>query len=705
MPGSPDEIARRRAATLADRLAASHRLRFVGRHEERALFSSTLDETGFPFALLHVHGPGGIGKSTLLRSFAEIADAHGVRPLLLDGRDLDPSPAGFLAVLGAVLQSPLADDPVAALAERRSVLLIDTFERLNPLDGWLRETFLPRLSEEVLVVFAGRQPLSAPWRLDPGWRDLVHSLGLRNFSPDEGHELLTQRGIPSEQQRDVLAYTHGHPLALALVADRLEALPRQGERFRFDDDPDVVRTLLERYLDEVADPLQREALEACALARVTTESLLAEVVGAEHAAACFAWLRARSFIEAGPRGLFPHDLVRGALDADLRWRHPERYQALHRQVRGYLTRRMLEARGREQQSLLVDDVYLHRHNPLVAPFLEWGAIGTVFGEAAGEADHPALLAMVEQHEGPAAAAVAAYWLERQPRAWTMLRDGGGEPVGLLATLRLEAETEPDGHPDPAVAAAFGFARRYAPPRPGETVVLFRFWMAHDTYQGVSSVQTAVFLFAVQTYFTTPNLSWSFFPCSDPDLWLPALHYSDITRAPEADFEVGGRHYATFAHDWRAVPVPAWLELLGDRELATGLKPEELAAARRQPLIVLAEPSFRDAVKDALHHYTRPAELARNPLLRSRLLAADGDDAEVETLRVLLREASETLQANPRDDKGYRALLHTYLEPAATQELAAELLNLPFSTYRRHLKLGIERVTELLWHRELEGAAD
>ena len=39
----------------------------------------------------------------------------------------------------------------------------------------------------------------------------------------------------------------------------------------------------------------------------------------------------------------------------------------------------------------------------------------------------------------------------------------------------------------------------------------------------------------------------------------------------------------------------------------------------------------------------------------------------------------------------------------TQEAAAERLGLPFTTYRRHLGAGIERVCEELWHRELYGA--
>jgi predicted DNA-binding protein (UPF0251 family) len=43
-----------------------------------------------------------------------------------------------------------------------------------------------------------------------------------------------------------------------------------------------------------------------------------------------------------------------------------------------------------------------------------------------------------------------------------------------------------------------------------------------------------------------------------------------------------------------------------------------------------------------------------------------------------------------------------LHPVPTQEQAAELLDLPFSTFRRHLKHGVTRVAEILWQWELEG---
>ena len=43
-----------------------------------------------------------------------------------------------------------------------------------------------------------------------------------------------------------------------------------------------------------------------------------------------------------------------------------------------------------------------------------------------------------------------------------------------------------------------------------------------------------------------------------------------------------------------------------------------------------------------------------------------------------------------------------MRPAPNQEAAAELLGLPFSTYRRHLSQGVQRVVAWLWDHEVYG---
>jgi hypothetical protein len=161
----------------------------------------------------------------------------------------------------------------------------------------------------------------------------------------------------------------------------------------------------------------------------------------------------------------------------------------------------------------------------------------------------------------------------------------------------------------------------------------------------------------------------------------------------------------YGHDWRAVPPAAWLTLLADREVA---RDAAVRPASVETLLVLSESDFAAAVLGALRNFTRPDVLRANPLLRSRLVTHDsGLDADparrVLILQDIVRRAAESLQASPRDAKLYRALQRTYLQPAPTQEKAAELLDLPFSTYRRHLKAGVARITELLWQREIGGA--
>jgi hypothetical protein len=261
--------------------------------------------------------------------------------------------------------------------------------------------------------------------------------------------------------------------------------------------------------------------------------------------------------------------------------------------------------------------------------------------------------------------------------------------------------------DPAAVAVSNFLARQAPLRPGERALLFRFWMARDGYQAVTSTQSLVFVNAVRQYLTTPNLACTFFPCSEPDFWSPVFAYADLHRVPEADFEIGGHHYGTYWHDWRVVPPMAWLQILAEREIATAQSVTPPAPST--PLLVLSEQAFAEAVRAALRDFHRPDALRRNPLLRSHLVAdqpgATTDDAKVATLRSLIVHTVETFEAAPRDARLARAIDRTYLHPAPTQERAAELLNLPFSTYRRHLTAGIARLVAALWQRELLGGAN
>jgi hypothetical protein len=699
--------------TLAERLHAARQRQFVGRLEECQGFEAALRAPELPYAVLHIYGPGGVGKTTLLSAFERSALAAGIGVVRLDARNIEASPEGFLFAVSLTLGLEPGQSPIPALGAResRQVLMIDTFELLSPLDGWMREHFLPQLGAETLVVLSGRRPPSQGWRADPGWADLVRAVPLRNLQPDESAEYLRRRGLPSDQHAAVLEFTHGHPLALSLVADTFSQRANPGATFdaRLDLEPDVVKTLLERFLEQVPGPAHRAALEACALVRLTTEALLAVMLEVEDARELFEWLRGLSFVESGPLGVFPHDLAREAICHDLRWRNPDWNRELHRRARGYYTSRLQKTRGLEQQRLLMDDVYLHRENPMVKPFLKWGEFGSVYGETAKTSDHAALIEIVRTHQGETEARAAAHWFARQPQNLTIYRDAGRQPAGLLLKIDLHEATPDDLEADPIAARAWSFAQRQGQARDGEPVLLFRLWMAREGHQSVTPTQSLIFIQVVQAYLSTPRLSWSFFPCIDMDFWRPALTYMDLQQLPVeyevSDFPGGARRFGVFGRDWRAMGIAGWLEMLGERELATEPMAASVPPMQAAPIAVLSKPEFEEAVRNALREYNRPTQLARNPLVRSRLVAERSDparQADAQTLRRVMLEAAQTLSLNPRDEKLYRALEATYFEPAMTQELAAERLELPFSTFRRHLTAGVARLADTLWSWELQG---
>ena len=136
-------------------------------------------------------------------------------------------------------------------------------------------------------------------------------------------------------------------------------------------------------------------------------------------------------------------------------------------------------------------------------------------------------------------------------------------IGFVANLRLEAVTPEDLAADPAVARAVAHAERHGPPRAGEHMTYCRFLMDRERYQA-HQVLASVAASASQSW-TAPRLAWCFIAVADPDrdgaACSPRLH---IWRAREADFEVGGRRYGVFAHDWRVENAEQWLRLKAER---------------------------------------------------------------------------------------------------------------------------------------------
>ncbi len=692
--------------SIGDRLQAARSQLFVGRDPEVATFRSALTAETLPFNVMHVFGPGGVGKTELLQAFARICDENDVPAYLLDVHDVEPSPGAFRTALRRAVGTD--ETPVLSALDRqgeRAVLLLDTVETLAALDDWLRTQFLPDLPEHVVVVMAGRDEPASAWRTAP-WQSLVEIMPLRNFDAEAGRDLLRRREVPADQHETILNFTHGHPLATSLVADLMDQ--RDDSTFEPSDAPDVVKTLLERFVQKVPGPAHRAALEAAALVPYTTEEELRAVLDMPDVHELFEWLRGLSFVRPGDRGLVLHDLARNALAADLRWRTPDWYETLHERARQFYTDRLKKASDRSVPDALSDLTFLLRDHPLIQPFYDrlqsqWGEAHGLIEDTPSEDDWPALLEMVADEEGEASAELASHWFDRQPNGVHVYRTSSGTIEGFMLTLTLNEASAEARAADPATQTAWAHLEAHAPLRSGEHASMFRFWMARTTYQDVSPVQSLIFIRQVRHYLQTPNLAYTVLVCRDPDTWGPLFAYAGMERLENGSFDVGPHTYTLFGHDWRARPPGQWLDRLAERGFDS--TPDAAPASHNQ-VIVLSRSDFEDALRQAFKDLHRSDQLSDNPLLYSRLVTdvvgRDADPPErTEALQSLIEETTERLSDDPRDEKYYRAVHRTYIRPAPTQERAAEQLGVPFSTFRRHLNRGLERVTEMLWEKEVD----
>jgi hypothetical protein len=346
-------------------------------------------------------------------------------------------------------------------------------------------------------------------------------------------------------------------------------------------------------------------------------------------------------------------------------------------------------------------LFTYRRSPAVTGYFDWQRRGDdVWTDRYAEGDRCQLLAMTAGTEGPGSAALAGYWLDRQPEAFQVCRQGAtGEPVAFGAWLRLSAGDEPGKADDPIVAAAWAHSEAHGGLRPGEHLGVLRFMVRRPQHHRPSPARELMQIRVVSEWLRQQGLAWSFITEPDPDCWrdqLEVTEHSPIRARPE----VGGRVYTLFAHDWRRAPLEPWL----DRQSAQAVTGSGIAVADEPTAFpVLSRPEFDHAVRDALKSLHSDA-LAGNVLARSRLAGHSGGPGRPDMLRELLTGIIGSMSADPKESKLHRVLDATYLRPAPTQEAAAARLRLPFSTYRRHLVNGIELVSDRLWAREL-GAGD
>ncbi|GAA1981923.1 ATP-binding protein [Amycolatopsis minnesotensis] len=668
-----------RRGSMGDRVRRLSREGFVGRTEQRNVFASALRGDHDAPQVLLVHGAGGMGKSALLRRFADDAQECGRAVVWIDGEYVVASTTALTEAAEPVHHT---DSPV---------LIIDGFEHCQVLETWLREHFLRTVPADTIVVIAGRQRPEPQWTLDPGWRQLVHTTALTPLNPCEVAALLEDRGVPEALHTAVNGFADGHPLALCMAAEETLTKDAAPDDTVWEPSPRVIESLLARVIDQVPSPAHEYGLRVCGHVRHVTLDLLRTGLDDHDAHTVFDWLAHLPYVEVRQHGLVCHELVRDVLDASFKWRDPNTYNELHLNLWRHLLKGPSTALAASTSSTskikvaLLDLFDLSRaFGSALDEVLDLQSFGSVL-----ECDYTPdlreeLLALARADRGEEHARLVAYWLDRHPEAFQIYRHTEDlTVVSFFTWLQLHPDTD-DLTSDPALVPVREHLDRRPPLSAGEHIGIARFSVpeqSSENYIIATILNTACA--ATLSHHARGGLAATFMLLPNADAAVSQIEPFDhwLVRAMP---EYGEGGWGMFVHDWREVPLEAHLDRL-EKTMRHAIAPTRDAPVAPS----LPQDEFAAAAKQALRDWHDDEAFATNALIRTY-----GDPA---ALRTAITTTVDALRRDADHLKHHRVVHTTYLERDTNQRAAAARLGVPFSTYRRHLQAGLDTIVATLWH--------
>jgi hypothetical protein len=441
-------------STIKHSLERAHDSGFSGRERELARLA-TLFEPGGPLVVL-LHGVGGIGKTSLVRVFEREAAARGRRVRMLDCRGIEPLPLGLLAAIGSSLDVELRSVSDAARALEKlagpTVFALDNYESLRLLDGWLRTEFLPALPVSARFIIMGRSLATAPWIAAPGWADYILNLRLGPLPEADVAAFLANRGFTEAVRDRIAGFSRGNPLALQLCKASLAEKPdAPGGDLELNQ---VIDYLALACVNEIADPVLREAIEAAALVRRITRPVLEAMLPAHSGESILARLRQLSFVEPAADGLVIHDAFRLAIESRVAAMDPVRTRNLKLAAWRCMRDQLVAAGARDTWRHTADLLFLLERPVLREAFFPSGTILPV--ERARPADRDPIMEIARIHDGDGGAAVMDEWWKHAAHLFSAVRGSAGEVVGFYVMARHQDIPRSLADCDPVLAVWLPF---------------------------------------------------------------------------------------------------------------------------------------------------------------------------------------------------------------------------------------------------------
>jgi hypothetical protein len=332
----------------------------------------------------------------------------------------------------------------------------------------------------------------------------------------------------------------------------------------------VIDELVRRFLADVRDPADREAVEAAAVLRRVTRPLLMRMLGASDGVRAFQTLRTLPFVEVASDGLVLHQSVRQAVEKELRALDPARHQALRSLAWQQLSDEIVNAPQRRWH-VTADIVYLLDQPMLREAFFPSDAIR--FGvEPAEPADREAILSSARTHLGADEAHVLACWWEQLPQAFFVVRDAQRKPIAFHI-VALEKNVPPSLlEADPLLRL---WQRHFAECRPNNTqpVLWNRAALSARCGTGPSEERASCFIDIKRLYLEHLDLAAIYAACNLTDDAAFAL--VGFTRLVDLPYTTPGGTAVTSSTLQFGEGVLAWLARL----IGAQSQPEPAAETR------------------------------------------------------------------------------------------------------------------------------
>lgn len=677
--------------TIGEAINALETELFVGRARELEALRRWLDErlSSAQPEILNLNGPGGIGKSALVRAFLRIAASAGRATLYVDAETVAPHVEAFCAAAGAESPRQL----VERLNEDRPLVVIDSFGYISALTHSLQTEVLEKLDASVPVVITTRTPLRAVWGARSVWGRLIRPLTLEALDDEARTDYLRRRGVEdADLIQEIAISVGGFPLGLSLAADMvghlgITQLPRSPEWHL------VIQSLVNQLLNDVDEEV-RSLLDVCAIVRQFDEMLLDEVSDAPNAAAAFDRLCNMSIVRPADHGLMLHEDVSRMLADNLRWRDRTRFDQLRTRSLAHYRRRAATAGPDERAWLVAERFYLWQDSLIQKLFFMQDSPGRIWVDTGREDDLEAIIAIwfrwLDAIPTPEAAdaqelETERIWLDRFLRVpdlrLRVFRDAEGEVTGFSTIVPVHQETVDLLQSHPYRGAVVGAFLRAHPevrlPEPGghpRISYLFQLSMGDREPQATY----AEILRDSVGYFAEGGILLA--------ATIPETHRA-LTAAMGFKIVPGSKSYFRGLEidgqilDLDSIGVENWLEAV-----VTGRKPPES----------LSRAEFERALQDVLLNWRDDAALAGSPLATLTESGVDATDQLVAgALREVISAAIETGSASSTDDQqlAFRALQLAYIDKIGSHEAVAERLAVSRSTFYRLLKRGISAVAD------------